>query len=176
MTLNNPCTRSGARRNSLGCFAGNAWHGAFPRGSFPTSTPLLSCLVIRLIIFPSLRPQFSKIGKVMRHINVLADEKVPRDDEFKFRERAKVLVDKWHDILKTNGASDPAKPATNGSRKVTETEDAGVNTSSKTEDSAEKENGTITQADADVVMKEETSANGVADESMIGDITMSEAT
>ncbi|EPQ56881.1 Tudor/PWWP/MBT [Gloeophyllum trabeum ATCC 11539] len=43
--------------------------------------------------------QFSKIGKVMRHIHALKTEQVPRDDEFKFRERAKVLVDKWHEIL-----------------------------------------------------------------------------
>ena len=58
----------------------------------------------------------------MRHIHVLPDEKVPRDDEFKFRERAKVLVDKWHDIAKTNGASDSAKPATNGTRKAISSE------------------------------------------------------
>ncbi|EIW83102.1 hypothetical protein CONPUDRAFT_89090 [Coniophora puteana RWD-64-598 SS2] len=42
---------------------------------------------------------FSKIGKVMRHIFALPPEKVPRDDEFKFRQRAKALVDKWHAIL-----------------------------------------------------------------------------
>ncbi|KAK7453182.1 hypothetical protein VKT23_011863 [Stygiomarasmius scandens] len=60
--------------------------------------------------------QFSKIGKVMRHITALDVEKVPKDDEFKFRERAKVLVDKWHQILgpssatksTTNGGADPA--------------------------------------------------------------------
>lgn len=51
--------------------------------------------------------QFSKIGKVMRHIAVLSDAKVPRDAEFKFRERAEQLVKKWQQILnanKTNGA------------------------------------------------------------------------
>ena len=31
----------------------------------------------------------------MLHISVLPIEKVPRDDEFKFQERAKVLIDKW---------------------------------------------------------------------------------
>ena len=46
--------------------------------------------------------QFSKIGKVMRHITVLTDDKVPRDDEFKFRERAKALVDQWHQVLNAN--------------------------------------------------------------------------
>ena len=46
--------------------------------------------------------QFSKIGKVMRHITVLTDDKVPRDDEFKFRDRAKALVDQWHQVLNAN--------------------------------------------------------------------------
>ncbi|KAJ7452213.1 hypothetical protein FB451DRAFT_696180 [Mycena latifolia] len=45
---------------------------------------------------------FSKIGKVMRHIHLLEPNKVPRDDEFNFRERAKALVDKWHQILNAN--------------------------------------------------------------------------
>ncbi|TFK53769.1 hypothetical protein OE88DRAFT_1626490 [Heliocybe sulcata] len=62
--------------------------------------------------------QFSKIGKVMRHIVALEKDKVPRDDEFKFRDRAKVLVDRWHEILDAkkdkpaaaNGtSSDPVK-------------------------------------------------------------------
>ncbi|KAF7343095.1 PWWP domain-containing protein [Mycena venus] len=45
---------------------------------------------------------FSKIGKVMRHIHLLEASKVPRDDEFHFRDRAKALVDKWHGILNSN--------------------------------------------------------------------------
>ncbi|KAJ7620810.1 hypothetical protein DFH06DRAFT_1482421 [Mycena polygramma] len=49
---------------------------------------------------------FSKIGKVMRHIHLLEPGKVPRDDEFKFRDRAKALVDKWHGILNANKATD----------------------------------------------------------------------
>jgi hypothetical protein len=31
----------------------------------------------------------------MRHIAALGPEKVPRDNEFKFRDRAKVLVEKY---------------------------------------------------------------------------------
>ncbi|KAJ7663388.1 hypothetical protein DFH06DRAFT_348191, partial [Mycena polygramma] len=42
---------------------------------------------------------FTKIGKVMRHITLLDQCKVPRDDEFKFRHRAQALIDKWHAIL-----------------------------------------------------------------------------
>lgn len=113
---------------------------------------------------------FSKIGKVMRHIHVLTDDKVPRDDEFKFRERAKVLVDKWHDILKANGAD--AKPVTNGSRKAADTEDA-VTANGKANEA--KENGI--KAGEDIVMKGDDAgpANGAADESVLADVTMSEA-
>lgn len=61
----------------------------------------------------------------MRHIYALSSEKVPRDDEFKFRERAKALVDKWHDVLSAN------KPNGNGAS-------AGETKA----DSVEKETGT----------------------------------
>jgi hypothetical protein len=46
--------------------------------------------------------QFSKIGKVMRHIAALGEDKVPRNAEFNFLGRAQTLVDKWHDILNSN--------------------------------------------------------------------------
>jgi hypothetical protein len=42
----------------------------------------------------------------MRHIHLLEPSKVPRDGEFKFRDRAKALVDKWHGILNANKATD----------------------------------------------------------------------
>ncbi|KAL7281370.1 hypothetical protein ACG7TL_004680 [Trametes sanguinea] len=159
------------------CFAGNAWHGVFPRGSLRHLSPFV----------------FSKIGKVMRHIYALSDDKVPRDDEFKFRERAKVLVDKWHDVLKANGAPE-SKPATNGTaHKATEGEEgsAAPNGNAKTE-----ENGSAAmQVDAEADAKgeaqpaaaessapaaeskpaEDTPANGAADESVLADVTMSEA-
>jgi len=38
----------------------------------------------------------------MRHIAALPEEKIPRDSEFRFRTRAKDLVDKWHQILNAN--------------------------------------------------------------------------
>ncbi|KAF7343715.1 PWWP domain-containing protein [Mycena sanguinolenta] len=52
---------------------------------------------------------FSKIGKVMRHIHLLDAAKVPRDDEFHFRDRAKALVDKWHEILNSNSTTKAAE-------------------------------------------------------------------
>ena len=62
----------------------------------------------------------------MRHIAVLPDEKVPRDGEFKFRDRAKALVDKWHQILNAN-KSNGAEAATNGAIKGEE-DDKGAET------------------------------------------------
>ena len=38
----------------------------------------------------------------MRHIAAIDDGKIPRDDEYRFRTRAKDLVDKWHQILNAN--------------------------------------------------------------------------
>lgn len=39
--------------------------------------------------------QFSRIDRTMRYISMLDPSTIPRDKEFKFRERAKALVDKW---------------------------------------------------------------------------------
>ena len=55
--------------------------------------------------------QYSKIGKVMRHIHLQPPDLVPRDEEFQFRSRAKALVDKWHVIL---SAYKEAGPGSNG--------------------------------------------------------------
>ncbi|KDQ07165.1 hypothetical protein BOTBODRAFT_60143 [Botryobasidium botryosum FD-172 SS1] len=57
--------------------------------------------------------QFSKIGKVMRKIAALPVSAVPRDDEFKFRERAASLVTLWQGVVYEKGDS----AAVNGSGK-----------------------------------------------------------
>lgn len=74
----------------------------------------------------------------MRHIHALSPEKVPRDDEFKFRERAKSLVDKWHEILSASKASEGAvrKPVTNGKPHA---EDAGASVNGKDEANGKEE-------------------------------------
>ncbi|PSS38004.1 hypothetical protein PHLCEN_2v144 [Hermanssonia centrifuga] len=148
---------------------------------------------------------FSKIGKVMRHIHALAPEKVSRDEEFKFRDRAKALVDKWHDILnasKANGDGTIRKPATNGKA---HSEDAGANAKStngkdtspvhgsqKTEGesmevdakneevpaaeaAAEVTEGSPEVVDGDAPADAEAESPAAADESMLADVTMSEA-
>lgn len=54
---------------------------------------------------------FTKIGKVIRHISNM--DEIPRQEEFRFQERARVLVERW---LRppAAGASDHAKCFTGG--------------------------------------------------------------
>ncbi|KNZ76223.1 Putative oxidoreductase GLYR1 like protein [Termitomyces sp. J132] len=65
--------------------------------------------------------QFSKIGKVMRHITLLEDRRVPRDGEFRFRARAQALVERWQSVL---GA---AKEGKEGKREERRAEGGAVN-------------------------------------------------
>lgn len=48
----------------------------------------------------------------MRHIHLQPSDKIPRDDEFHFRTRAKALVDKWHVILSANKEAGPGPNGT----------------------------------------------------------------
>ncbi|KII92944.1 hypothetical protein PLICRDRAFT_37754 [Plicaturopsis crispa FD-325 SS-3] len=120
--------------------------------------------------------QFSKIGKVMRHIAVLALEKIPKDEEYHFRERAQTLVDQWHVILnanKTNGSgSDTAKPVNDVEAALTtaatangnDHEDGAMQVDAKGEtESPTAENAETADAPAD------------PDTSVLADVTMSEA-
>lgn len=62
--------------------------------------------------------QVSKIGKVMKHINSLADDKIPSENIYHFKARAQVLIAKWHVILTSNNstgsANGDAAPSMNG--------------------------------------------------------------
>ncbi|KAF8191663.1 hypothetical protein K438DRAFT_1970643 [Mycena galopus ATCC 62051] len=58
---------------------------------------------------------FTKIGKVMRHIHLLEPAQVPHDDEFKFRERAKALVNKWDGLFNVNVKMNNVAPNVNAS-------------------------------------------------------------
>jgi hypothetical protein len=65
--------------------------------------------------------QFSKIGKVMRHIAAPSQERIPRDSEFGFRDRAKILADRWQEVLdpsKANGTDTGNDVAHNGGAAV----------------------------------------------------------
>lgn len=54
----------------------------------------------------------SKIGKVMRHIQ--NKENIPRDEEFKFRDRARALVEKWQQQIPASKANGTAKEDARG--------------------------------------------------------------
>ena len=46
----------------------------------------------------------------MRHIHLLDSAKVPDDDKYGFRRRAKALVDKWQDQVRTSIADTTTEP------------------------------------------------------------------
>ncbi|KAF7288323.1 PWWP domain-containing protein [Mycena chlorophos] len=69
---------------------------------------------------------FSKIGKVMRHIHLLEPARVPRDDEYNFRDRAKVLVDKWNGMLSVERSAEGASTGTGGGAQERDGDGEGV--------------------------------------------------
>ena len=134
----------------------------------------------------------------MRHIAALDDGKIPRDDEFKFRTRAKDLVDKWHQILNAN--KPPNGSPTTSTAGHTNGKSDKVKTKDKDEDEVTKGtkqldlNGKSSywrihfcatlltcqlwpwSADEHIVEENEEDANAdIADVSMLADVTMSEA-
>ena len=62
-------------------------------------------------------PQFSKIGKVMRHITSLKDNKIPPacEAQFNFRKRAMGLMEKWHHVMLNSSSNDVRPTAVDGS-------------------------------------------------------------
>jgi len=109
--------------------------------------------------------QHSKIGKVMRHIAALEDGKIPGDDEYNFRIRAKNLVDKWHQILNAIKPTTGSPPAQANGK--TDKEDA------KDEDVVT--NGTKNMDLNGTTVDQGNEEDGNADMSMLADVTMSQA-
>ena len=102
----------------------------------------------------------------MRHISLLPEEKVPRDAEFKFRDRANALVDQWRQLLYANRPND-AEVAINGAIKVEE-DDKGVETKETAEEAMvqEKPRGEeqVKEEDAQEIMEAtEVEASGTND-------------
>lgn len=58
--------------------------------------------------------QETKIGKVMRHISLAEDGKIPRDAEYNFRSRAQTVVEKWQRIAKEHEDAQANGVQTNG--------------------------------------------------------------
>ena len=84
----------------------------------------------------------------MRHIAAQDDAKVPRDSEFKFKDRAQALVNKWHQTInpvKANGAN-----GVDGEEKGNgmEVDGLGKNDSAAPTSAEGKENGAPAQTEA----------------------------
>ncbi|KAL1711415.1 hypothetical protein EV715DRAFT_268582, partial [Schizophyllum commune] len=105
------------------------------------------------------------IGKVMKHIVQLPAEKKPRDDEYHFTERAQKLIDAW------NPKGSDSK--SNGDAKTAEVTDgtAAMNLNGTATPAAEED----AKGEADADAPAEVDTENVGDESMLADVTMSEA-
>ncbi|VDC04998.1 unnamed protein product [Peniophora sp. CBMAI 1063] len=138
---------------------------------------------------------YSKIGKVMRHIHLLDEAKIPDEATYGFRKRAKALVDKWQTQLhSTAGAPSPTveKPKEDGAPEKKDGEEKGEEKAK--EDEVVKENGSATAAegekkdevvvgDGDAKMEDATAAPAEAGDAPAepaaapaeGDVAMAEA-
>ncbi|KAL1725226.1 hypothetical protein EV714DRAFT_256017 [Schizophyllum commune] len=114
---------------------------------------------------PTVALTHSKIGKVMKHIVQLPAEKKPRDDEYHFTERAQKLIDAW------NPKGSDSK--SNGDAKTAEVTDgtAAMNLNGTATPAAEED----AKGEADADAPAEVDTENVGDESMLADVTMSEA-
>lgn len=98
----------------------------------------------------------------MRHIAALPLDKIPRDSEFGFKDRAKVLVDRWQEVLnasKANGA-DAGTDGANGAANT----DANGNAEGG-------DNAMQVEGDSAAVKSQPNAAGTTA----VGEVTMSEA-
>lgn len=79
---------------------------------------MMSDYVTKLESFPDLEVSIiraTKINKVLKAILKL--ESIPKEEEFQFKHRSQVLLDKWNKLLAVDGAPAPtpgASAATNG--------------------------------------------------------------
>ncbi len=143
------------------CFAGNAWHDAFPRDSvLRITSPLLSCLVVMLIICPPFHTSFQRLARSCA-IYTLSQ------------------MTRYHGTTNSSSGSGPRSSLTSGTKisngssdaahKVADAANAGVNGADS------KENGIKVEAE-DITMKGvDAPANEVVDESLLADVTISEA-
>lgn len=130
-----------------------------------------------LTLATSTSTQVSKIGKVMRHIHALNASKIPRNEEFHFKERAKVLIDKWGVLLpkaQPNGEKGET-PAANGTpvAAATNGKKGAAKASPAKDESPAAMDQDAKSGDADAIADDEAPAG--AEESMLADVTMSEA-
>lgn len=66
--------------------------------------------------------QYSKLGKVMRHISSLDQNILPKDDKYNIRRRADVLLERWQVLIASSGETGAHASAANGAEKNIEQE------------------------------------------------------
>lgn len=105
----------------------------------------------------------TKINKVLKMIVKL--DSIPRDEEFKFRERAIKTLSSWKNVLDSDAPADGAKPTPNGTSKD---EDAADTPKLETEEEKEPETKNTNQdtpmPDAKADSKEETDEKSASNE------------
>jgi len=116
----------------------------------------------------------------MRHIAQKDNSEIPRDDEFKFRDRAQALVNKWHQILNatthgTNGTTPSAKSAHKEDATTADAEKAEADTAEKTDAmDAVEDAGGVTNGVVDEAAPAVNGNGNLAIEELNGDVTMEE--
>lgn len=78
----------------------------------------------------------TKINKVLKMIVKL--NSIPRDEEFKFRERAMSILSSWKNVLDTDAPADGSKP-TNGTKDEDAADTPKLETEAEADDEKEKE-------------------------------------
>ena len=99
----------------------------------------------------------------MRRIAALPVDKVPRDNEFRFKERSQALVTRWHTTLD----KEKEKQHANGSAEA----EKQPSTDAPTDETKKIVNGDAKAAEEDTLVDSSAITAGDA----IGDVTMSEA-
>ena len=119
---------------------------------------LMSDYITKLEGFPDLEVSIiraTKINKVLKAILKL--ENIPKEDEFKFKSRSQVLLDKWNKLLAVDGTPTAPAAEVNGTSKAP----AKANGVSKKGESAEPAKEEASKEDA----KEEASKEDAKEES-----------
>jgi hypothetical protein len=109
----------------------------------------------------------------MRHVTSKKDDEIPRDEEFKFKERAQSLVNKWSTILNAskgaNGSAEESKATANGDAPEADAKANGA------EDDAEMTTANGAEATGDAKPNDAEAEANAGDTSVLADVTMSEA-
>jgi hypothetical protein len=97
---------------------------------------LMSDYITKLEGFPDLEVsiiRYTKINKVLKAILKL--DSIPKEDEFKFKSRSQVLLDKWNKLLAVDGPGDGAE-GVNGEAKTNGVKDKSATNGTESKEAA----------------------------------------